>query len=110
MSLTDILAAETKYAHFETESFKNRDLTDARILSYETLGWERVTDKLWAIHMTICTNNTPNGMDAYFFIGKIDGEYKIMERWDQVPQELSGDLDMNQFIPDSVVFEYEIMK
>ena len=85
------------YCHFETDGEKDDySHSNVHVLSYELLGVEKINDDLYAftIHLEKEFDTYPK---RYYFIGKIDGNLRLMVNAGNIPEELKGGFDEKRF-------------
>lgn len=93
------------YLHFEIEEY--REMTEEfydNICNPRLISWEKIQDDLWVANTYVEQRNIPEGEIANYFVGRIDGELKVMIGVFQVPKDLAGDADLSRFIaPDELI-------
>lgn len=85
------------YCHFETDGEKVAySLSNVHVLSYELLGVEKINDDLYAftIHLEKEFDTHPR---RYYFVGKIDGNLRLMVNAGNIPEELKEGFDEKRF-------------
>ena len=102
VDLSDPVRAIEEYEYYKDESLKAIAIESVKgnyTTDYEILSVEKITDQLWAIELYIETSMRPEGFTAYNFVGKINGEYKVIRGVGSIPDELIGDLNLDAYRP-----------
>lgn len=107
---TDSYLAVKDYCHYE---MKNREEMAAKstdhIVDYRILEWCKLSDELWAVTAEISTTYQPQMRTVTNFVGIIDGEYRVMTGYRQIPQELKEGIDMSAYIPEDEILEEDLL-
>ena len=98
LSKTDREAAILQYQHFEDEESKELTLENReRVLSYEILALEKLSDALWALRVRLETEYEEGPYELYHFVGLIDGEMRVMHSTRAIPTQLREGLDLEPY-------------
>ena len=98
----DRVSATIQYVHFEDKRMEAAFTQSSNNTLYLTdiLSMEQLSDNLWVLEIYYESVAVPSGNTAYHFVGKIDGERKVMRNWENVPAELAQDIDFTKYMPD----------
>ena len=97
----DRVSAATDYVHFEDLYWLEMEalVADNTLYLTDILSMEKLNDDLWVLQIYYESLYVPEGEVIYHFVGKIDGEYKVMRNWLNVPAELVQNIDLEQYMP-----------
>lgn len=88
-----------KYLYFNDP--RSRELAQIsssnRLLEYEILSVEQLSNELWAFTCDIKTDAKPEGKTVYNFVGVIDGSFRVMTGIRQIPDYLKKTLDLSKY-------------
>ena len=93
------------FLHFEIEEYQQlMEHYFSNIRNVQLESWERINDDLWVANTYVETDTEPEGNLTHYFVGKVDGEMRIMIGVFQVPDELADGEDLSRFIsPDMLI-------
>lgn len=93
------------FLHFEIAEYQ--EMTEkfyCNISNAHVENWEKIQDNLWVANTHVESAEEPEGLIAHYFVGRIDGELRVMIGVFQVPEDLAGDADLSRFIaPDTLI-------
>lgn len=96
------------FLHFEIADY--REMTKEFFCNVEnprTECWEKIQDDLWVAHTYVESAVDSEGRVVYHFVGRVDGELKVMIGPFQVPKELYQDADLTKYIPPDALIPNE---
>lgn len=100
--------ATGQYCHFEEEWVRDMCAeVEERVVGYEIIEWEQLSDCLWAVQGDFETESDVVGGTCYHFVGQIDGRYYVMINARQIPEEMKEGLDMERFAPTGEVLDVD---
>lgn len=89
----------SKFIHFENEDTKKFYIESGeKALDYRIESFEKINDNLYGITVLIKTNMTENNyLRVYNFVLNIDGEWKYANGVNNIPDNLSENLDNEKY-------------
>ena len=92
-------SAQQKYCHFESDDTKEvMGLTSSKVLKYEIIELDEITDSLWVVTAKTLTSTHPEVWYVFTnYIGVVDGEYKVLLNSNEVPEQLKQGIDLERY-------------
>ena len=86
------------YIHYETQEYRdlNREFFK-NILYYEIRKWEKINDNLWVATTYVEIDDALGPRMGFHFIGRVDGELKVMPGINNIPEELRDNINGNKY-------------
>lgn len=99
VAVSDRTESIIQYMHFEDLRYRELALLSAtdRLLDYEVIDVELLTDELWVFTCNITSDSMPEGGTVYNFVGIIDGDFRVMNNVRHIPEDMKKSLDLSKY-------------
>lgn len=99
LSLEDVKKAQDTYVYFNNERLQARaQESEWTLQSYEINQWEQLNEDLYVAITTVQNNSHPEPYQIANFVGKIDGEFRVILGILNLPESLKADLDYSKYL------------
>lgn len=89
--------APLRYMHFEDADAEAEFAENFSTYTEASATWTCLSEYLYVFEMFICTEQDPVGVNATYFLGRIDDCWLVMVSVDQIPEALKADLDLSKY-------------
>ncbi len=99
LALEDIKKAQDKYVYFNSERLQSRAQESEWVLeSYEINQWKQLNEDLYVAITTVQNNSHPDSYQIANFVGRIDGEFRVILGILNLPESLKTGLDYSEYL------------
>ena len=99
LALEDMQKAQDTYVYFINDRLQARAKeAEWTLQSYEIEKWEQVSENLYAAITTVETNSHPEPYQIANFVGRIDGEYRVILGILNLPEDLKSSFDYTKYM------------